>query len=305
MAKFVDVMGRFPFEPKDKKPIHIRKHEYFHHIYPPNNAQTSDLNYLIASTDKLLLGIYELAPGSSFDPIDIHPGDEAYYILNGPVIQRNANGQFIEVNTGEGLWIPEEAWHKAYNFGAEKARILYLIAPKAWDEHVPPAVFPSDEECKMYKGSNNDRLSNISGLSGINRQPTTDDIGKWPIEGPEGRQEPYPIYRISEENKLVNIHGTKNPMLIKFLISNDYLHLGEFIMPAGGVGPRTSEPDSHKGDCVLYVYDGRITVNLPDSLEAYIIEEEESFFIPEGVRYQLVNFESRPVKTIFAIAPGI
>lgn len=305
MAKFVDLMGRFPFEPEDKKPKHIRKDEYFHHIYPPNNADTSDLNYLIASTDKLLLGIYELAPGSSFDPIDIHPGDEAYYILNGPVIQRNANGQFIEVDSEEGLWIPQEAWHKAYNFGSETASILYLIAPKAWDEHVPPKEFPSDAECKMYKGSNNNNLPNISPLPGIDRQPTTDDIGKWPVEGKKGRQDPLPLYKISEENKLVTIHGSKKPMLVKFLISNDYLHLGEFILPAGGLGPRASEADSHEGDCVLYAYDGRMTVNLLDTLETFIIEEEESFFIPAGVRYQLINFESKPIKAIFAIAPGI
>lgn len=305
MAKFKDLMGRFPFEPEDKKPMHIRKEQYVHFLYPPNNPYTSDLNYLIASTDKLLIGIYELSPGSSFDPIDIHPGDESYYILNGPVVQRNATGQFVQVNTGEGIWVPREAWHKAYNFGSETARILFFIAPKAWDEHVPPAVFPSDEETKMYKGKNNSILPDISPLPGINRQGTTDDIGKWPVEGSEGRKAPFPLYRISEENKLITIHGTKNPMLVKFFISNDLMHMGEFILPAGGVGPRTSEPDSHKGDCVLFVVDGRVTVNLPDSEEAFIIENEESFFIPEGVRYQLMNFESHPVKAIFAIAPGI
>ncbi|HWQ78425.1 MAG TPA: cupin domain-containing protein [Anaerovoracaceae bacterium] len=305
MPRFKDVMGKFPFEPEDKKPALIRKDQYFHFLYPPDNPYTSDLNYLIVSTDKLLLGIYQLAPGSSFDPIDIHPGDEAYYILNGPVIQRNASGQFVQVNTGEGIWLPREAWHKAYNFGSEQASILFFIAPKAWDEHVPPAVFPSDEETKMYKGKNNDSLPYISPLPGIDRQATTDDIGKWPIEGAEGRKAPYPLYRIPEENKLVTIHGTKNPMLIKFTVSNDFMHMGEFILPAGGVGPRTSEPDSHKGDCVIYVLEGPITVNLPDTLEAFIVDKGDSFFLPEGTTYQLLNFNAHPVKAVFAIAPGI
>jgi len=305
MANFKENMGIYPFKPEDKKPALLRQADYLHFLYPPNNAYTSDNNYLCVSTDTMLVGIYELGPGGSFDPIDIHPGDECYYILKGPIVQKSSLGQYLQAETNDGLYIPQESWHKGSNFTSEKARILFFIAPKAWDEHVPPAVFPKDEDTKMYKGINNDKLPNMSGRAGIKVFPTTDDIGHWPVDGPSARQYPQSIYRISEENKLVTIHGTKQPTLMKFTVSNDYMNMGEFIIPAGGTGPRCSDIDSHGGDCLLYCCEGPMTINICDTLEAFTMEPGDSFFIPGGTNYQMCNFEGKPIRAIFCIAPAL
>lgn len=306
MPKFVDVLERFPFEPEDKKITLIRKADYLHHIYPPNNAFTSDNNYLIVSTDTMLLGIYELAPGASFEPIDIHPGDEMYYILEGPVVQKSNYGQYVEMQTGDGLLIPQETWHQGNNFSDHKARILFFIAPKAWGEDVPPKVFPVADDTKTFKGRKNSEIPDVSGRTGITRMPTTDDLGKWPVDGPTARQKPSNIYHISDKNKLVAIMGNDSPTLMKFTVSTDYGHMGEIIIPVGGgKGPRCSEPMSHDGDTALYCLTGPITINFPDRLECFIVEPEESIFIPKGEKYQLVNFEGYPVKAVFAIAPNL
>ena len=82
MAKLVDIQGRFPCEPDNKKPTLIKKWEYSTALYPPNNAFTSDNTFTLVTTDTFMLGIYELGPGGVFAPLDIHPGDESYYILN-------------------------------------------------------------------------------------------------------------------------------------------------------------------------------------------------------------------------------
>lgn len=68
-----------------------------------------------------------------------------------------------------------------------------------------------------------------------------------------------------------------------------------------GYGPRVSEPDKHKGDAALYCVDGPITINLPELEESFVLDEEDTFFIPAGISYQLVNFESKPVTAVFAI----
>ena len=88
---------------------------------------------------------------------------------------------------------------------------------------------------------------------------------------------------------------------MRFITSNDYGHFGEFILPAGGYGPRCSDPDTHKGDAALYCVDGPVTVNLVELEESFVMEPEDTFFIPAGVSYQLVNFEAKPVKVVFAI----
>lgn len=64
---------------------------------------------------------------------------------------------------------------------------------------------------------------------------------------------------------------------------------------------RCSDPDEHKGDAALYCIDGPITVNLVDMQESYQVEEGDTFFLPAGTKYQLVNFQARPVKMVFAI----
>lgn len=302
MAKLMDILEHFPFGPEEKKPMLIRKNEYSMALYPPDNAFTSDNTYTMISTDTFMLGIYELAPGANFDPLDIHPGDEFYYILKGPVVQRSGNGQFAYLETGDGLYMPEGAWHKAHNFSREITRILYFITPKAWGENIPPAVIPSDSETKFYKGPNNNNLPDMRNIiQNISRQGCTDDIGNWPVPGSIARKEPIAVYAVRDADKLNNITGTAHPMLMRFIASNDYGHFGEFILPAGGYGPRCSDPDVHEGDGALYCVEGPVTINLVDMQESYQIEPEETFFLPAGTKYQLVNFQGEPAKCIFAI----
>ena len=77
MAKLMDILEHFPFDPDKKVPMLIRKQDYSTALYPPNDASTSDNTFTIITTDTFMLGIYELAPGSCFMPLDIHPGDES------------------------------------------------------------------------------------------------------------------------------------------------------------------------------------------------------------------------------------
>lgn len=301
MAKLFDILENFPFKKEEKHPMLIRKHDYSTALYPPDNALTSDNTFTIVTTDTFMLGIYELGPGGVFAPLDIHPGDEAYYILNGPVVQRSGNGQFAYLETGEGLFMPEGAWHCCHNFSEDKARILYFITPKAWSDAIPPAVIPTDEETKFYKGPNNETLPNMRDkIADISRQGCTDDIGCWPVDPVEARKTGA-VYGVRDFEKLNNVHGTKHPMLMRFIVSNDYGHFGEMILPAGGYGPRCSDPDSHAGDGALYCIDGPVTVNLVDLQESFVLEPEDSFFLPANTKYQLVNFEKTVAKLVFAV----
>ncbi|MDM8213047.1 cupin domain-containing protein [Enterococcus hirae] len=301
MAKLTDILKHFPFESGEKEPRLVKKTEYSTALYPPNDATTSDNTFTLISVDTMMLGIYELAPGSVFLPLDIHPGDENYYILNGPVLQRSGNGQFADLKTGDGLFMPEGTWHCCHNFSSEKARILYFITPEAWNESIPPSVIPSDEETKFYKGKKNHLLPDIKNkIQEVSRQGCTDDIGSWPIDAKFARENGI-ICAVRDDDKLNNIHGTKHPMWIRFITSNDYGNFGEFILPAGGYGPRVSDPDKHEGDAALYCVDGPITINLPELQESFVMEEEDTFFIPANTVYQLVNFESKPIKAIFSI----
>ena len=127
--------GEYPFKPGEKQPMHLTKDKLKPFIYTEAFPESSDLNWLVVSTEHMTVGIYQLAPGSTFDPVDIHAGDEVYYILKGTVTMMNPRlGQVEEVHCGECILMPMGAPHKAYNFTQEEARILFVIAPKIWDD---------------------------------------------------------------------------------------------------------------------------------------------------------------------------
>ena len=150
MAKVPEYFGNFPFPPTSKKPFVITKNGMKHFIYPLNDVHNSDLNWVIASTDKIFCAMYQLPPGGTFDPPDIHAGDEVYYILQGTLTMINPEiGQVVKVPRGEALLIPKGSWHKAYNFEEDEVKILFMIAPKIWDEDGAPAEFPG--KLRIYK----------------------------------------------------------------------------------------------------------------------------------------------------------
>lgn len=140
----------FPFRPSEKRPIHLTRDKLKLFIYTEEFPESSDLNYLIASTEDMTVGEYRLAPGSTFNPVDVHAGDEIYYILEGSVTMFNPElGQVVEISQGESVIMPKGAPHKAYNFTNTDVLILFVIAPKIWDENGPPLSY--DKEMKRYK----------------------------------------------------------------------------------------------------------------------------------------------------------
>lgn len=304
MSKLTSVYGNFPFPPDKKKPLHIRKDTLPNFLYPEDQPHSGDLNYFYVSTDKITVATWQLGPGGTFEQPSLHPGDEVYYVLEGELTELNpVTGEFMQAKKGEALLIPKGGRHKSWNFTQNILHCLAIIAPKIWDEKGVPYFDP--DKMKMYKGKNNDSYKVSSPIPQWYLHGTTDDIGRWPAPGQKCREEPIHFYVITEEKKLINVHGTKYPMLIKFFVSNDVLHIGEFILPAGGIGSRASEPDSHKGDCLLYIQKGPITVFLPDTSEAFNIQNEDAMLIPEGIKYQLINYTSDLVKAIFCIGPGL
>lgn len=140
----------FPQPPGERRPTHMTRDKLKLFVYTAEFPESSDLNYLIASTNDMTVGEYRLAPGSTFDPVDVHAGDEIYYVLEGTVTMFNPElGQTVEVHEGESIIMPMAAPHKAYNFTNESVLILYVIAPKIWDENGPPLTY--DKPMARYK----------------------------------------------------------------------------------------------------------------------------------------------------------
>ena len=113
------------------------------------------------------------------------------------------------------------------------------------------------------------------------------------------------IYHITEQKKLKVIAGDTRPVLMKFAVSNDFLHMGEYIVPAGGVVARHSEILCHGSEAFLLGMEGPMTVYLTDTRETYILKHYEGLYIPAGMKYQLINYGTVGARAIFAIAKNL
>ena len=100
------------------------------------------------------------------------------------------------------------------------------------------------------------------------------------------------------------IWGEEYSVLLKFLVSNDLVHMAELFIPAGGLSPRCSEAHSHLGDEAVYVCQGDLCVFFPDTKDALEVRPEEVIFIPQGVKHQYINYSDQVVKAVKAVAPG-
>jgi quercetin dioxygenase-like cupin family protein len=134
---------------------------------------------------------------------------------------------------------------------------------------------------------------------------TIRNLGEFPAPGNESRTQPAKLYRITKETALKTIHGEKHPIPLTFFVSNDAMHMGEIRIPAGGEGSRASEPLVHQGDAVVYVLDGPMTFFIPDTYDAFEVQEGEAIFLPGGTTYQCVNYFDKTIRAVFIIAPQL
>lgn len=143
--------GNYP--PREKRKACVMKQsELAKFIYTETALETSDLNWLIASTENQTVGEYQLAPGSHFDPADVHAGDEIYYVLRGEVTMfQPESGQIVVVKQGEGILMPKGCPHVGYNFTESESRMLYVVAPRIWDEEGMPLEYTGAYKTYKYE----------------------------------------------------------------------------------------------------------------------------------------------------------
>lgn len=129
-------------------------------------------------------------------------------------------------------------------------------------------------------------------------------IGTYPVDWAEARKSAR-FAKVAHNEALCMVSGTDTPALLRFMASGDLLHLGELILPAGGIGPRHTEADAHEGDMVLYVINGPLTILVNDTEETFHVPAGESAFLPAGTRYQCINYTSGIIKAVFIVAPAL
>lgn len=307
-----DYFGNLPCPPDKKVPKLIKwPQDHKIHIFSTEVPEMSNLCTFAFSTDMINGGILELGPGSNWYFVDEHLGDEIYYIISGNLTEIECvSGDCVAANPGDTLYIPMGCKHKGYNFSEEKMRCLYVIAPEMW----PPETDTTfkQEDIRMYK-QGEDKY-NLQGedesKAGLRKkfkvfQDDVNQLGKFPMVGEEARKQPIYYYIMNESNCITTVFGLKHTMRMRFYVSNDHFHVGDFYLPSGGVGSRVSEVDEHGGDMVLYIVKGPIIIFFPDREASFYAEEGDIMYIPPKEKHQFVNYNEYGVLGYFTISKEI
>lgn len=131
---------------------------------------------------------------------------------------------------------------------------------------------------------------------------TIDRIGNWPVKDDELRVMPKYL-RVSRPNDRMDIVvGEKNPYLMRFAFSTQYMHFGELVLPRGGHGCRITDPESHKGQTAIYIKSGALCFIIQETRETFKIYPGEVMYIPENTVYQMMNYEDEAARAVFAIS---
>jgi quercetin dioxygenase-like cupin family protein len=133
-----------------------------------------------------------------------------------------------------------------------------------------------------------------------------DKIGNWPSNSPELRRQGK-LLHLPPDKMLHFIHGKENQTKVSFFLSNDQVHMGIQTIPPN----QMSDPETHKGDEILLVLEGRLQVrvtdenDIPESVShvAYEVNIGEKFFVPENMEHQYFNLSDETLRFLFAVAP--
>ena len=90
----------------------------------------------------------------------------------------------------------------------------------------------------------------------------------FPVSGPQGREDKV-FYKLTEDDGIKLISGTRTPALLSVWASSDVMQFGTIKLLSGGPGPQQTELDEHPGDAVFYVTEGPMTFYLPDTKETF------------------------------------
>lgn len=185
-----------------------------------------------------------------------------------------------------------------YNFTQKKTRTMAYLAPKIFADQ----GFPTDTvgQYNIFNAKGGKKFESFAKFPGTNYVGNIGDLGAWPIDGPTSRQYPQMFHYVPENKKLLVINGQTDPVLMKFIVSNDFINVAEIIIPTGGTGARMTEPCCHEGDATFYVDKGTLSVYILDTRESFQIRDREALFVPKGMTYQLFNYENEPLRVLFS-----
>lgn len=238
---------------------------------------------VLLSSDRLHALIFTLAPGARFghspENRTVFRADEVYLVLEGSFLAIDPErGQVVRATTGDAVFFRRDTWHHGVNDGTTPVRVLELFAP-------PPAAGASSEYARTQPY--------------LEHPVHADDtiLGRWPMERA--------TIEAADRLMLVRPEGHRlrleADLVVGLVASTEHLTTAVATLRPGGSGPLRA----FGGDCVVHVTVGTVNAHVPDGDRTWFsIRPGDTFLVPAGVAFQLVNQGGDPAEMAIGSAPA-
>jgi mannose-6-phosphate isomerase-like protein (cupin superfamily) len=268
--------------PEYDRPTVIRSAEVVRHLWGDEESGFVGDEVLLSS--QLLHGlIFTLPPGGRFghspDNRTVFAADEVYAVLQGTIaVVDPASGQVCRAEASEFVVFGRDTWHHGINWGTTPVRVLELFAP-------PPATGASSAYARTVPYLEQSRYAE----DGV--------LGRWPAERAA----------VEAASRLALVTGrdlrwrAEGDLHVGLVCSTGQLTVtSEELLPGG-----RSELRRHGGDAFFHVTAGVAHVHAPenDGPSWFQVLAGDSFAIPAGTPYRLVNQGAETLRHVLGAAP--
>ena len=261
-------------------PTRITRAGATRHIWgDPLSGEVADWIYVSSGLIHAL--VFELPAHGSFRHSPEHrtvfAADELLHVLEGIMAIANPEtGEVQRVCAGESVFFRRDTWHHAFAHGHGPLRVLELFAP-------PPATGSSGAYARSRPLLAESRYADDSLLGALapaaRRAGTLHHLGQDEI-----------VWRRDQE------------VLVGLLASTEHLTAGVVEIDAG----QTATVHSHRGDEVLYLTEGLLTVRAwqGEQVSVFELEPHDVCYLPAGCPHEFRNYAKSTARAIFGVAPA-
>lgn len=264
--------------PTYQVPTLVRRNDVTRHVWGDRESGAVG-DWLYASTDKLHVLMFGLAPGKWFrhSPAfrTVFGADELLYVLSGEMLAANPqSGEIVICRAGESLFFRKGTWHHVRAQGTEPLRVIEFFAP-------PPS-----------QGTSGAYAATQAYLE-VPKYQRNELIGKL-----DGTATPVTLRRITRSDHSIRLEGET---AVGLIASTDHLTVAELQIPSGAWGVRSS----HGGDAMIFGLEGELMVRThwKGASVTFEIGPQDAVFIPHGGEYEVLSF-AHAARALLGTAPN-
>ena len=244
-------------------------------------------DWFYADSVRLNLNIVGMAPNGAVLHSDANRArfgaDELFYVLEGKMVQANpVTGEVLVINPGEAAFFRQDTWHHQWNYSNHQLRMLEFFQP-------PPKTGTGGAYARA--GENLERPY---------KHGRDELLGRWPMAAEEAAKG-QTMWAVREAGILWRLEGSVRgrEILVGIMASTEHMTVGKIEF----LGGQRSCEFTHAGDKVLFLEQGNLHIEFPETRRWVELNAWDGCRIPAGTRHSFYNMSHEPARAVFSVAP--